>query len=328
MILADKIIKLRKKNGWSQEELADKMDVSRQAVSKWEVAATIPNLEKIMQLSELFGVTTDYLLKDEIEDEEFSDTDDCRVKRITIEEANAYLDWRNIASVRMAVATFLCIISIIPLLILGAASEVEEYGITENFAGGAGVIALFLIVTIAVAIFIMCGFGNAPYDFIDEEPFELEYGVKGMVKERQKAYRATYSRNKVIGACMCVISPVPIFIGAFTENEFMVVVFLTITIWIAGLGVFLLMISGIRWSSMQKLLKEGDFVYKKKKQDKVKDAVASAYWLIATAIYLGWSFFTMDWGKTWIVWPVAGVLFAAVMALCNIIADRDQKDNL
>ena len=72
MILADKIIRLRKKNGWSQEELAEKMNVSRQAVSKWESAQTIPDLEKILRLSALFGVTTDYLLKDEIEEEEFS----------------------------------------------------------------------------------------------------------------------------------------------------------------------------------------------------------------------------------------------------------------
>ena len=70
MILADKIAKLRKKNGWSQEELAEKMNVSRQAVSKWESAQTIPDLGKILQLGNLFGVTTDYLLKDEIEDAE------------------------------------------------------------------------------------------------------------------------------------------------------------------------------------------------------------------------------------------------------------------
>ncbi len=73
MILADKIIRLRKRNGWSQEELAAKMNVSRQAVSKWEAAQTTPDLEKILQLGNLFGVTTDYLLKDEMEDEEFTD---------------------------------------------------------------------------------------------------------------------------------------------------------------------------------------------------------------------------------------------------------------
>ena len=51
MILADKIIRLRKRNGWSQEELAEKMNVSRQSVSKWESAQSVPDLARILQLS-------------------------------------------------------------------------------------------------------------------------------------------------------------------------------------------------------------------------------------------------------------------------------------
>ena len=58
------------------------MNVSRQAVSKWEAAQTTPDLEKILQLGNLFGVTTDYLLKDEMEDEEFTDETDIPVKRL------------------------------------------------------------------------------------------------------------------------------------------------------------------------------------------------------------------------------------------------------
>ncbi len=82
MILADKIMCLRKKKGWSQEELAERMNVSRQAVSKWESAQTVPDLEKILQLGDLFGVTTDYLLKDNIENEEFIENScDLGVKR-------------------------------------------------------------------------------------------------------------------------------------------------------------------------------------------------------------------------------------------------------
>ena len=67
MILADKIIELRKKNGWSQEDLAEKLEVSRQSISKWESAQSIPDMNKILKLSEVFSVSTDYLLKDEIE---------------------------------------------------------------------------------------------------------------------------------------------------------------------------------------------------------------------------------------------------------------------
>ena len=62
MILADKIIDLRKKNGWSQEELAEQLGVSRQSVSKWESGMSVPDLNKIIAMSELFGVSTDYLL--------------------------------------------------------------------------------------------------------------------------------------------------------------------------------------------------------------------------------------------------------------------------
>ena len=62
MILAEKIVQLRKKNGWSQEELAAQLNVSRQAVSKWEGAQSLPDLDRILQMSALFGVTTDYLL--------------------------------------------------------------------------------------------------------------------------------------------------------------------------------------------------------------------------------------------------------------------------
>ena len=61
MILAEKIMEMRKKNGWSQEELAYQLGVSRQSVSKWESGASIPDLERILKLSEIFGVSTDYL---------------------------------------------------------------------------------------------------------------------------------------------------------------------------------------------------------------------------------------------------------------------------
>ena len=188
MILADKIIRLRKKNGWSQEELADKMNVSRQAVSKWEGAQTIPDLEKILQLSILFGVTTDYLLKDEIENEELtSDTSsDTTVKRISIEEATAYIEQRKKASWRIALATFLCILSPITLIVLTMLSELPNAIVTEATASSIGLTVLFAFILCAVPLYIYCGFKNQPYEFLDKNvPFELEYGVKGVVTQRK-----------------------------------------------------------------------------------------------------------------------------------------------
>jgi len=78
MKLSDKIIQLRKSNGYSQENLAEKLNVSRQAISRWESATAQPDAANILQLSKLFGVTTDYLLNDEYE----SNDDLLKVKEI------------------------------------------------------------------------------------------------------------------------------------------------------------------------------------------------------------------------------------------------------
>ena len=327
MILADKITNLRKKNGWSQEELAEKMQVSRQAVSKWEGAQTVPELEKILALSKLFGVTTDYLLKDEIEDEEFTgDADRAPIKRVSLALANEFLAWRNRAARRIAAATFLCIISVIPLLLLGAAAEVPEYPISENLAAGAGLVALLLFVAAANALFISCGFKNSPFSFIGKEPFETEYGVDGMVKEKQKAYRTAYAKTNIIAACICILSPVPLFVGLVTGQEFFMVVMLTVTLFFAGIGAALFTLAGVRWASMQKLLKEGDYAPRDQRKTRIRETVSTVYWLTATAVYLGWSFLTNAWEITWVVWPIAGILFAVVIRLCKLFTDRPNPE--
>lgn len=325
MILADKIIRLRKKNGWSQEELANKMNVSRQAVSKWEAAQTTPDLEKILQLSNMFGVTTDYLLKDMLEDEEFTDgADETSIRKITLAEANEYLELRKDASVKIAIATFLCIICAIPLLLLIALSEMTTLPIAENTAIGIGVVAIFPIVAIAVYMFIRVGFKNAPYEFLEKEPFDTEYGVTGLAKDRQKAYRNTYMKCNYIGTCICVLSPVPLLCGSFTENDLLTMLLLCVTLFVAGIGAMFFIVAGVRWASMQKLLKEGEFSEKGKRKSKITEAIGTAYWLIATAVYLGWSFLTNDWHITWIVWPIAGVLFAALELICNLVLDKSE----
>ena len=113
MIFADKLILLRKKAGWSQEELADQMNVTRQSVSKWEGAQSVPDLEKMIRLSKLFGVSTDYLLKDEIEEaEHISLSDDApTLRRVSMDEANTFLSVKLRTAKTVAYAAFLCILS-------------------------------------------------------------------------------------------------------------------------------------------------------------------------------------------------------------------------
>ena len=323
MILADKIIRLRKKNGWSQEELADKMNVSRQAVSKWEAAQTTPDLEKILQLGNLFGVTTDYLLKDELVDEEFVEgVNETPIRKISLAEANDYLEQRKNASVQIAIATLLCIISPILIFLLLAFSECTSIPITENLAVGIGMVALFSLVTIAVVIYIRVGFKNAPYEFLEKEPFETEYGVTGLAREKQKTYRNTYIKYNIFGTCACILSPVPLICAALSGKGLLVMIMLCVTLLTVAIGVMFFIVAGVRWASMQKLLKEGEFSEKRKQKNKIIEAIGTVYWLLATAIYLGWSFLTSDWHITWVIWPIAGVLFAVVELVCNLVIDK------
>lgn len=118
MILADKIITLRKKAGWSQEELASQLGVTRQSVSKWEGAQSVPDLDKVVQMSRLFGVSTDYLLKDELEEEEFveSEADEAPLRRVTMEQAARCLALRKACAPKIALAVAMCIVS--PVVII------------------------------------------------------------------------------------------------------------------------------------------------------------------------------------------------------------------
>lgn len=336
MIFADKLIRLRKKSGMSQEEFAEKMNVSRQAVSKWEGAQSVPDLERILTIADMFGVTTDYLLKDDIEDEEFSSVDYSeKTRKITLEQANEYLALRKKDAPRIALAVFMWIVSVIPLLMLGGFAEIGGV-MSENLAGGIGMIIMLIIAAAAVGLFIQTNYKSEAYKFLNSEPFESEYGVAGMVREQQKAFHDKYVRSNIIGTCMCILSVIPLFVGAALDNELFTVMMLGVMIFIAACAVFIFVTAGIRWESMQKLLKEGDYTdekrergkegdyaEKKKERSRVNGTVASIYWSVVVAIYLAWLFLERDPkngdSRSWVVFPVAGVLFVAVLGIVHLI---------
>ncbi len=331
MIFADKLISLRKKAGWSQEELAEQMDVTRQSVSKWEGAGSIPDLEKMVRLSELFGVSTDYLLKDEIEDArgQICANDTPKIKRVAMEEANAFLSVKEKTAKLIAYATFLCILSPICLIILGAMSEVAEYGISEGLAGGIGMIVLLLLVAIATAVFIFCGSQTSPYSYLEKENFDTEYGVVGLVKDRKAQYKRTYTRNNIIGASLCVAALIPLFVGVMIDenNDILLTVMLSFLFVFAGVGVIFFIKSGIVWASYEKLLQEGDYSQKKKTSKENTSwvvAIYTAYWMIATAIFLSLGFSGIEWKESGLVWVIAGVLFPAIVAITNACHKKDE----
>ncbi|NLB22488.1 MAG: helix-turn-helix transcriptional regulator [Clostridium sp.] len=84
MTFGDKLQYLRKTKGISQEELASQLNLSRQAISKWENNSSIPDVENIVKLSNIFDVPTDYLLKSEVEIAKLDIKDDSSQKKLKV----------------------------------------------------------------------------------------------------------------------------------------------------------------------------------------------------------------------------------------------------
>ena len=131
-------------------------------------------------------------------------------RRVSLEEASQYLGLRKQAAPWLALATFLCVLSPITLILLAGLSEYTAR-IPENVAGGIGLCVLILLVAAAVGIFLMCGAKAKPFAFLETEPFETEYGVSGMVRQRRQEFEPTANRLNLIGTILCIVSVLPLF---------------------------------------------------------------------------------------------------------------------
>ncbi len=356
MILAEKIMKHRKQNGWSQEELAVRLKVSRQSVSKWESGASLPDLDKILKLGELFGVSTDYLLKDEIEEdvsafykedaaaEEESTVsrgedpafykDDSgagrdsgswweAVREVTLEEANTYMELVQRASVKIAAGVAACVISPVPLILMGGLSEYRKVSLTENMAGGIGVAILLLMVAAAVAVFILYGAPLEKYGYMEKEALSLQYGVAGIVEVRREEFMPVHRGCTVFGVSLCIVSVVPLMVAAaFDAPDLVLVYCVDVILVLVAVAVFLFTWSGMIYGSYQKLLEEGEYTREKKLENKRNGNLATVYWCTVTAIYLGVSFLTGRWEISWVIWACAGVFYAAVRGLAAMLRGR------
>lgn len=320
MIFADKLIELRKKNGMTQEELADRMNVSRQSISKWEGAQSVPDLDKILKLSKLFDVTTDYLLKDEQESPEYTAGQDETpgLRRVSLEEASAFLEAKERSAGPVALGVMLCILSPVCLLLLSGLAAVGL--LAQSLASGLGVTALLTLVAGAVAIFLKWGMNTESWEFLEQEAIEPAYGVEGMARQRQTELRSSRLRSLVLGVLLCILCPVPLILAAaLTENAAILLGCVCILLAMVAVGVGAIVRVSIPWGALQQLLQEGDYTPAKKHRARRSAPIFAIYWTAVTAVYLFWSFAFDAWGASWAIWPVTGVLFGLLCALLTLV---------
>lgn len=318
MILADKIIEQRKKNGWSQEELAEMLDVSRQSVSKWEGAQSIPDLDRILKMADIFGVTTDYLLKDEIEDGEAieNNVEIGSLRKLSMEEANRYLDLRAKAGPQIGAGVVLTILAAASLSVMAMLGDIFQ-GAEELYLS-IGLTVGGILVAIGIGLLIFSGRHSSDYKFLEEEPFDTAYGVDSMVKDRKNRFSSKYYIHNVTGIVLCVLAALPLIILSLAESELLLTIGLGTSLLIVSIGVFMVVNINVQWESMKKILQEGNYSPRVKQAEKRQEKVGAIYWPIVIAIYLAWSLIFNDWSRSWIIWPVAGLVFAAIAGIMSL----------
>ena len=89
---------------------------------------------------------------------------------------------------RIGVAVSLCILSPIPLILLGGFAEYGKFGISENMAGGFGVTILLVLIALAVGVMILNGMKMEKYEYLEKEEISLQYGVQGIVAKRKEDF--------------------------------------------------------------------------------------------------------------------------------------------
>ena len=360
MLLSEKIMSLRKRNGWSQEELAQQLGVSRQSVSKWESMASIPDIQKIMAMSELFGVSTDYLLKDELEElpttainassgvtdatasaaKSVSTSDDASASKtvaptlsVSLETATEYLDAVARTSRPTSFAITLFILGPALLVSLATYSEDALYfdptRISPDALGIAGVCLMMLFIAAGVGLLILQDMKLAKFKQFKKTNLELQYGVEAAVRRRAESTESLRYMQQAAGVCLTILSAIPFLVALYVGVGLTFAIGFLAAAILVSLGVYLLVYSGILRDGYRVLLQEGDFSHDEKssKKDYKSTAlryrpIAKAYFSAITLLYVGYSFITNDWKSSWIIWPISGFLYHVAISILNALKKK------
>ena len=332
MTFSEKISALRKQKGWSQEELAEKLMVTRQAVSKWESAQSMPDLDKLVQLSEALGVSTDYLLKDEqAQSAPVPATAEQTVKprHVTQEEARRYLQLQTAAIPKTTLGVALCVCSPIALIGLPVLRSTFNWGFPEEICSGIGLCVLLVMVAAGVALLLTAGGTLREFEYLEREPIETDNGAREQALHMQREMASFCTRQNTIGVVLCILSVLPLFalmcVPGVPDGYYSLAVCALLLL--VGIACLLLVRTGSMRGAVDKLLEQGDYTRENKAKSRFVGAVSAAYWLVVTAAFLFYTFGPNGNGQpqySWFIWAIAGVLYGALMAALSVYRKKSK----
>ncbi len=176
---------------------------------------------------------------------------------------------------------------------------------------------LFILIAFAVYLFVMTGIANEKYKIFDKKVVKLDPHNKLLIQKAKENHRPVLMRKISIGVGQILLAVAALTVAGvlFEDNEAVLVCFVCLLLLIIGISVWLFVSGGAIQSAYDKLLNEGDYTLERRKSQSVMQRWAPPYWTLMVVGYLAWSFITGAWHKTWIIWPIAGVLFGLISAI-------------
>lgn len=253
--------------------------------------------------------------------------DDRPEMKLTLEQAKNYISMQTDFGVKIGIGVVLCILS----PVISCITEALAMGgfISEHISEAFGSVSLFLMVAVAVGIFVTSGISMSKYEDYKKCRILLDYGTKTLITEQFEKYSKVFGTKIATGIVLCILSVIPtVLLDTFFEG--------TAFEWIAEMaggsififvsaGVFLFITAGMKQGAYEVLLGKGDYAPEKqhkRKGEKIIGVIAAIYWPVMVAVYLIWSFATYEWEITWVIWPVAGVIFGGISAVIALVCDK------
>lgn len=251
-----------------------------------------------------------------------ADSNETEGIHVTMEEAKKYCKENAKAALRYGIASMLCTISPIILIIMGGFQE--EFGLSDGIVAAVGLVPMILIIACAVAMFIITGISMGKYEKYEKEVLFLDYSTKQFVEAQREAEKMSIALQIAIGVFLCIVAVLPLIIVGSMELASDLPAVLTVGVMLAiiGIAVFLFVSAGTKSDAYHVLLQEEEYSEIRKRKGSPVHIFDSIYWPIVTLTYLAWSFITMDWHITWIIWPIAGVLNGAIEAILTAMIKK------
>lgn len=240
------------------------------------------------------------------------------VPTVTEEVAVSYMDTMKKMSRYIALGVLLCILSPITLIILSG--NLSQLKIAETVALFIGLVVLFLFVAPAVGIFIYAGMKIDKYQYLHKK-VNIPSNVKELVESEKEKFDSKFVVALIVSIIMYIFSPTFIIGAALLkeENDAFIVWGVGLLLVIVSIATYIIVRFGLIRSSHSLLLRLGDYQYLDDQSEKLVNAIAGIYWPIVVGGYLLWSFLSSKWDITWIVFPIAGVIFAGITSIIRAV---------